>query len=137
MAERGRPSLYSEELAARICERLVFGESLRTICESEDMPHRETVRRWLRENEQFRGQYARAKDDQADELAEEALERGRNCSAEDANAARVHIDAIKWYAGKLAPKRYGDKQIISGDEDAPIRTITEIRRSIVDPKEAA
>ncbi len=106
----GRPSIYTEELAFRICERLADGESLRFVCEDIEMPSRQTVRIWLRDKEQFRSHYASACQLRADSLAEEALERGRNCSAEDANAARVHIDSIKWYAGKVAPKKYGERQ---------------------------
>ena len=32
--------------------------------------------------------------------------------------SRLRIDARKWYASKLAPKIYGDKLAIGGDEDA-------------------
>lgn len=34
----GRPSKYTPELAAELCERMGNGESLRSICESEHMP---------------------------------------------------------------------------------------------------
>jgi acyl-CoA reductase-like NAD-dependent aldehyde dehydrogenase len=110
MAERGRPSIFTEELATRICERLAAGESLVTVSADAEMPHRATVHRWRAENSEFRDRYARAREDQADSLAEEALERGRSCGQDEANAARVHIDTIKWYAAKVAPKTYGDKQ---------------------------
>lgn len=43
----GRPSSYCTELADEICERLACGESLRTICADDGMPHRTTVIRWL------------------------------------------------------------------------------------------
>ena len=32
---------------------------------------------------------------------------------------RLQVDARKWAAGKLAPKKYGDKLAVGGDEDAP------------------
>ena len=54
-----------------ICERLVEGESLRSICLSDDMPHRGTIFRWLEAHEDFRDQYARAREAQADTLADE------------------------------------------------------------------
>jgi hypothetical protein len=106
----GRPSIFTEELATRICERLAAGESLVTVSADAEMPHRATVHRWIAENAEFRDKYARACDDRADALGEEALERARSCSQDEANAARVHIDTIKWYNGKVAPKKWGDRQ---------------------------
>jgi hypothetical protein len=42
--------------------------------------------------------------------------------ATDANIARVRIDARKWWAAKVSPKKYSDKLGISGDGDgAPIQ----------------
>lgn len=32
---------------------------------------------------------------------------------------KLQIDARKWMAGKLRPKKYGDKLALGGDEDAP------------------
>ncbi len=70
----GRPSLFSQELADAICESLIEGKSLRTICRNEAMPAAGTVCRWLSQDEKFREQYARAREAQADTLADEALE---------------------------------------------------------------
>lgn len=110
MAERGRPSIFTEELAARICERLAMGESLRQLCRDADMPDFSTVKRWLGKNDEFRAQYARAREDQADYMADEAIDAAREADKDNAAAVRVHLDAIKWLAGKLSPKKYGDKQ---------------------------
>ena len=43
----GRPSLYTEALAAKICKRLTEGEPLRSICRDKAMPDEATVPRWL------------------------------------------------------------------------------------------
>jgi len=45
-ATLGRPTLYTEELAAEICRRLAGGESLRRICEDDHMPGASTVVDW-------------------------------------------------------------------------------------------
>ena len=42
---RGRPSRFSDEISEEICRRLAGGESLRSICRSEAMPHLATVLR--------------------------------------------------------------------------------------------
>lgn len=69
-----RPSKFTSSVADAICELLVDGKSLRTICSTAKMPSRSTVIRWLAENEAFRNQYARARELQADTLAEEILD---------------------------------------------------------------
>lgn len=42
----GRPSLYTEELAEEILERIAAGESVTSICRDEHMPDRSTVFEW-------------------------------------------------------------------------------------------
>lgn len=124
----GRPSSYSPEIAERICERLIEGESLRKICLADDMPSAAAVCRWLGENEQFRDQYARARDAQADTLADEILDIADDGSndfmGEDeayngdaVQRSKLRVDARKWIAAKLKPKKYGDRlDVTSGGE---------------------
>lgn len=109
----GRPSDYSPAVSDQICERLADGESLRRICQDSDMPNKATVFRWLNAHEEFRDQYARAREEQAETLADEIVLIAD--TEEDANRARVKIDARKWVAGKLKPKAYGDKQQIEAN----------------------
>lgn len=116
----GRPSDFTQEIADEICDRLAKGESLRSISADEWMPERSTVRRWLMSSDEFRNQYARARDDQADEYADRVIFEAEN--ATDPQLGRLRMDALKWAASKLAPKRYGDKVQVGGDEDgAPIK----------------
>lgn len=37
--------------------------------------------------------------------------------------SRLRYDARKWLVSKLNPKKYGDKTILSGDEDNPIAVV--------------
>lgn len=123
-----RASEYTIETALRICERLADGESLKAMCEDEDMPSKSTVFKWLAENETFSDMYARARETQADAIFDEILDiadDGRNDwmerkDAEDENIgwrengealrrSQLRIDARKWMAGKLKPKKYGEK----------------------------
>ena len=124
----GRPSGFSPEIANRICEALIEGNSLRTICLANDMPSASMVCRWLAQNAEFREQYAHAREAQADTLTDEMLDiadNGVNDWMEKKNAAgevtgveyngdavqrsKLRIDTRKWYASKLAPKKYGEK----------------------------
>lgn len=123
----GRPSDFTPEIANKICERLIEGESLRKICRDEGMPNASTVCRWLGQQEEFRKQYAHARDAQADTLADEILTIVDEC--DDAQAARLRMDARKWLAAKMAPKRYGEKVALTGgdDADAPIKTELKVK----------
>ena len=107
----GRPSLYTQELADEICSRLADGESLRKICRDDAMPEGRTVWKWLRKHEEFVQQYARAKEEAADSLAEDIQNIADKTLSGDyePQASRVAIDAYKWTASKLKPKKYGDK----------------------------
>lgn len=139
-----RPTSYTPELGDRICEELADGKSLRTICSPDDMPNRSTVFRWLArgaagapDTAEFCDQYARARESQADAIADEVLAiadeplvgtitvdkqqsvgRGEHAHLEDVTEtttkdgverSRLMIDARKWFAGKLNPKKYGPK----------------------------
>lgn len=116
----GRPSLYTPELAAIICNDIAHGKSLVSICKEQKISYT-TVSDWLNEPEkqEFSDNYARARESQADYLAEEIIDIADN-NLLQADDRRIRIDTRKWYAGKVRPKKYSDKQIISGDPDAPI-----------------
>jgi hypothetical protein len=140
--KRGRPSDYSDKTASEICRRIAERESLRKICADSDMPDKTTVLRWLaaEENAEFRTQYAHAREMQADALFDEALEiaddgsndwmerldkdgeaAGWQLNGEHVQRSRLRVDTRKWAAGKLAPKKYGDKFQHVGEGGGPIR----------------
>lgn len=131
---------YADEVALQICERLANGESLKAICEDEGMPARSTVFKWLAENKPFSDMYARAREEQADAIFDEIIEiadDGRNdwmerrgeedagwvTNGENIQRAKLRIDARKWMAGKLRPKKYGEKLELSGDADSPLQVV--------------
>ncbi|WP_200952406.1 transposase [Mesorhizobium sp. Root552] len=144
----GRPSDYSEELADIICERLADGESLRSICRDEGMPHASTVCRWLASDDRtaFREQYARARELQADALFDEALEiadtpvegvtyketeKGTYVTRGDMiEHRRLRVDTRKWMVGKLAPKKYGEKLALGSDPDNPLPLVPVINVTV-------
>ncbi len=61
----------------------------------------------VEERPELRDQYVRARAKQADTFAEMILEEAR--TAKDAQLGRLRMDALKWAASKIAPKKYGDK----------------------------
>nr|DAU57517.1 MAG TPA: terminase small subunit [Caudoviricetes sp.] len=110
----GRPTKYNGAMIEDICEKIANGRSLRSICAEDGMPTTSTVCKWLIENKEFSEQYARAREKQADYFAEEIIEIADSAEAESAavSKAKLQIDARKWAASKIAPKKYGDKQEI-------------------------
>lgn len=113
----GRPSEFKQEVADALCEAIAGGMSLRAFCEMDGNPTKTTILRWLRINDAFSAQYARAREEQghddADKIGDIAQ---RTLVGEyDPAAARVAIDALKWSAGKRLPKVYGDKLDVSGN----------------------
>lgn len=121
----GRPSDYLPEVADDICALLADGESLRKICKRPGMPNMTKIMRWLREHADFREQYARAREEQAEALLEEVLEIADECvpDAAEIAKAKLRVDTRKWYITKVAPKKYGDKITteLTGKDGGPIQ----------------
>jgi hypothetical protein len=110
----GRPSLYTAEIAAEICERMADGEGLSSICKDERMPPLRTVRRWVIEDKDgLAAKYARAKEILAEHWASEIVELSDEVAGcrdnAQVQAARLRVDARKWVASKVLPKQYGDR----------------------------
>jgi hypothetical protein len=148
-AQPGRPSLYSPELAATICEHVASGKSLRVIAALEGMPHQSTVMAWLDGRQpEFSEQYARAREAQADKLAEEILtiaddgrqdtyidgEGNERTDTEVIQRSKLRVEARKWLASKMAPKKYGDKLAVGGADD--LGPVQAMNRSLTDAERA-
>lgn len=138
---------FTQEIADLICKRIAEGESLRKICLDDEMPAQSTVFKWLSEQRAFSEQYAHAREAQADKMAEEILsiaDDGTNDTYTDDEGnvrtdhdviarSRLRVDARKWLASKMAPKKYGDKVAIGGADDLPpIQQVTRIELAPLD-----
>lgn len=115
----GRPTLYTPELGQSICEAVANGEALQDICKQPGMPARRTVYYWLRTHDEFAAAYELAREMRADLLADEVV---KISDTEDPTRARVQIDARRWAASKLNPRRYGERQ--ARDLEGPTISIT-------------
>lgn len=102
---------------------LAEGKSLVSICQLDSMPSTVTVYSWLQKHEEFLNIYTRAREDQADTLADQIIdiaddgkgdvkldkEGNEKTDAENVQRSRLRVEARKWVAAKLKPKKYGDK----------------------------
>lgn len=142
----GGRSIYTQELADKLCDRLAAGESLNAICGDEDMPAESTVRGWVIDDVQgFGAKYARAREIGYDVMAESILKIADEANigqksvskatgleiteGDNVDRSRLQIDARKWLLSKMLPKKYGDRQhiehsgklglesLIAGDDD--------------------
>lgn len=121
----GRPTIYTDKLAARICERLAAGETLRAICRDDDMPAEATVRGWATDIEHpFSAQYARAREIGYQAWADSMVDIADDSTGDPARD-RLRVDTRKWIMSKALPKIYGDKQTteLTGPEGGPL-TVT-------------
>jgi len=137
----GAPTTYNAHLATVICIRIAEGESLRQILRDEGMPAQSTVYEWLLRHPEFAENYTRAREEQADTLADEIIaiadESPETVEVRDkegnvldvkidsgyVNYQRQRIEARKWTAMKLKPKKYGDRVAVEGVEGgAAIKT---------------
>jgi hypothetical protein len=121
----GRPPIeYTEELAERICSRLIEGESMNQIAKDPDMPSRATMLRWMAGNADFGARCARARLSQAEGVHDQMveIENGTLEGSIPTDVARVVLSSKQWRAAKLAPKKYGDKQEHThlGPEGGPV-----------------
>ncbi len=120
IAQIGRPTAYSDEVAARLCEVIANGGSLEDACEAEGLSYA-TVRGWLARHDTFATNYAHAKqlklDLMADRLAPLASE-ARGQTASEVQAIKLEVDTQKWLLSKLAPHTYGDKLDVTSKGEA-------------------
>ncbi|MES2343213.1 MAG: hypothetical protein V4597_16195 [Pseudomonadota bacterium] len=105
----GRRDTYCPHVAGLICERLALGMSLRQACALEGLPGETTVMGWLQRHADFLEAYGRARVLQAHRRFDQVWEIAEAADKEGAYLAKVKIDAVRWQASRLAPKRYGLK----------------------------
>lgn len=121
----GRPTDYTSELADEICQAVATStDGLSKICaRNPHFPTRDTIYAWRYKHKYFSDNYANAKRQQAELLAEEIIDISDNSSkdtienengkvsfnSEWAARSRLRVDTRKWIACKLLPKIYGDK----------------------------
>lgn len=102
------PVRYSDELAEAICERIANGESILRITKQANMPSHTSWYRWLESNEELRDKYARARQRQQDVYAQQIIDIADASDDTNAQSSKLRIEARKWHAGKVAPKKWGN-----------------------------
>lgn len=131
--ERGGQTIYTDELAQEILDRLSGGEPLAKICRDEHMPAVRTIYLWRSANDQFAARLARAREDGYDAIAVDALDiadETTNDTIATENGERPNAEWIArsklrvWTRLELLkvwdPKRYGARQQIDVNDVTPL-----------------
>jgi hypothetical protein len=141
----GRPSKYDPKIAEIICEQLSEGVPLRQICrENDNFPAWRTVYDWMAKDDALGDKGAglsasieRARNVGYDKMAEECLaiadtlelgqkqvmsDDGSTTTIEDMLGHRkLRIETRLKLLAKFNPKKYGERAILAGDAENPIK----------------
>jgi hypothetical protein len=97
-----------------------------------------TFSRWCDDDVALAESYARARDDLVELMAEQVLQLSDQEVPETGDGKKdwaavqkhkLQVDSRKWLLSKLAPRKYGDKLELSGDNENPL--VHRIERLIV------
>jgi len=106
------PSEYTPEqraaIHALVCEQIAAGLSGRKACEIVGVP-RGLWAKWVVTGLVDGSQYTHAREMCADVHGEGIVEAAETLGLTDPQYARVVVDAKKWTAARMFPKRWGDK----------------------------
>lgn len=136
----GRPSKYDPEIAREMCEMLSEGIPLREICRSDPkFPAWRTVYDWMKKDADLSTAIAHARDMGYDAMAEECLDIADNANndwmerldedgkqvgwmvnGENIQRSKLRIETRLKLLAKFNPKKYGDRQVLAGDDEAPL-----------------
>ena len=131
LVPRGRPpTSYTTPLMMKIVERVANGETLTAVCKEPGMPIPSTFRAWIVRNPELRKAWEAAKELRAHAMFDQALDVTKrlldgNWGKEDAAMVRAldaAIQTLKWAAGRLSPRDYGERQ--PGNPVVPIQINT-------------
>jgi len=125
---------YTPELAQEIFRRISMGEPLLKICKDETMPTRQAVYNWVGGDESLALQFARAREEGCDAMAEESLaimDDEPLAVFDEAGNKRYDPGSINWNKGRAEhrlklmacwnPKKYGTKLALAGDPANPLK----------------
>ena len=146
-----RPTVYNEEVKNEICGRISEGESLRSVCASDNLPAISTIMDWLVKNTypEFSEQYTRSRHVQYLLMADEILDIADNgandymirhhkddeaysLNGEHVQRSRIRLDTRKWVLCKMLPKIYGDKPETVNEDAPPLNITFEVSPAVKD-----
>ena len=99
---------YDAELAQSVLKEMTKGFSLRSIAKRLSFDE-STFRSWVVQDAELATQYAHARQQQVEAMADQIREVADNADSTSYNAARLQVDTMKWLMSKVAPRQYGER----------------------------
>lgn len=132
-SKMGRPTIFTPELAEKICDLIEQGYSERQIGGMDGMPTRRTIQSWKDKNSDFLLRSARAREASAEKFNDELLELQENLNNELTtrllNGEDFPRGAIEAYRVLMQEKarqvswrddsRFGDRKTVKIQSDTP------------------
>ena len=137
-----KPEFNTEEIKRKIeileevFEWVAAGKTLREYCRQDGKPSYPTIYRWMNENEEALKRFARAREDGADAIAEEALaildtkperavgQHGTTVDSGHVTWLRNRAEGRLKLLAKWFPQRYGDKQTVQHEGGVTLNVVT-------------
>lgn len=147
-AKTGRKTKLTQNLVDEICYAIsTSSKGVATLCkENKHWPSDRTIWSWVANNDAFLQRYTRAKEFQADIIAEKAVHTASNKSNDfytdakgndipnsvNVNRDRLIVDTLKWKASVLKPSKYGNKvqQELTGKDGGAVEVNTETKLTL-------
>ncbi len=132
MATKKRPERDKAAICQAVLQGMRDGLSAFKSCQAAGVPH-STFMTWLKEDKELADNYAHAREDLIERMANEVLELADSEVPETGDGKRdwqaiqqrkLQVDSRKWLLSKLAPKKYGDRLELAGDKENPLQVQT-------------
>ena len=104
----------------QICQELMSGKPLTSICRNKDLPSLSTVHRWIDKHPSFAKQILQARRVGTQYYLDKMIEELETVSAKDVGIVKEKLHHYRWLASKLLPSLYGDKQEVVQDTKVTI-----------------
>jgi len=132
-----KPERDKDAICQAVLQGMRDGLSAFKACQAAGVPQ-STFNRWVDADAKLAEDYAHAREDLIERMANDVLELADSEVPETGDGKRdwqaiqkhkLQVDTRKWLLSKLAPKKYGDKLEVSGDAANPL--VQRIERVVV------
>lgn len=115
-------TLYSPEMAEKVCLLLIEGKTVSEIERMEGMPSSASIFRWAWKNPEFYEAFDKAREFGTHAMNYKLLQRLEDSDTTPGELMKLKLitDQYRWFIGKINQRKYGDRTTIAGDKDNPI-----------------
>jgi hypothetical protein len=127
-----KPDRDKDAICQAVLQGMRDGLSAFKACQAVGVPQ-STFNRWVDADAKLAEDYAHAREDLIERMANEVLELADSDVPETGDGKRdwqaiqqrkLQVDSRKWLLSKLAPKKYGDRLELAGDKENPLQVQT-------------